>query len=62
MVAERQDGCTELVTGRVRAGGEDGRDEHLQLVEGEPVALVFGPDEFGHEVIGRRSSTMTALL
>src|SRR6202042_2752200 len=43
----------ELVSSGVGAGNQQTHDQHAQLVGVEPIAVVFGADQIGDQVVGQ---------
>ena len=49
----------ELVSSGVRAGNEQTHDQHAQLVGVEVIAIVFGADQLGDQVVGQRVTAVS---
>ena len=54
VIAEHLHRGGELVSSGVGAGNQQAHDQHAQLVGVEPIAIVFGADQLGDQVVGQR--------
>ena len=59
VIAEHLHRGGELVSSGVRAGNQQTHDQHAQLVGVEPIAIVFGADQLGDQVVGQRVTAVS---